>query len=642
MSLITDAHQNILHVGNSFTSITGYGAAEVLGRNCRLLQGPGTDRAVAASIGTTLRAGEAFEGEILNYRKDGSPFWNGLRITPLRGPSGEITHYVSMQSDINTRRALQDELRFQALHDAVTELPNRRYLDQHLARDRSDQPAGAMAIGLINIDDFRLVNERVGLRGGDELLRALGRRLRNLTGSGNFLASMNGDEFAVVFEGLRSPQSGFEVDDQLEAVLNRLHEAVERPFQVLGESVTVGITMGVAVCPAGRDISACLREADAALRAGKNRGYERGSWWSLAPPVVTPDTTPVSVQAERAVHNQRGETNRRRLFSGGLAMYMQPIIDLRTGGLSRVEALARLVLVDGTVVGPDQFLPALDDSGHDELFRLGLDDTLGYLARWDAAGLSTRVSVNLSPSTLYHPDCAEWVNLALRRHDIAPDRLTLELLETQSAKSTVQIAAIDALLELGIGLALDDLGSGHATLRRLTELPFDSIKLDRGLFSGFATRPVETLSMLATLTQMGRDFKVKVVVEGLEEAGLTEAAAVLGVPLGQGYFLARPMPAASIPEWVAAFQFPLSVGTVSTALGALAYHWKFLRWQSPHPRPLAECPLTAFLPGQTTTTSSVLAWHEQQHRAFDELSTDGRQLQDWLVDLVQRQAANGS
>jgi len=564
------------------------------------------------------------------------------------------THYESVQSDINTRRALQDELRFQALHDAVTELPNRRSLEQYLARDRTDLMAGNAAIGVINIDEFRAVNDRVGLRGGDELLRALGRRLRNLVGTGNFLASMNGDEFAVVVDGLSTPHSGSAHSgsahgDDLDAILTRLHEAVERPFQVQGESVTVGISMGVALCPPGRDISACLRDADTALRAGKIRGPERSRWWYVAKPAAPTDSLPgtafATAQTDRAMQNKRDEKQRTRLFNGGLVMHMQPIIDLRTGGLSRVEALARLVLLDGTVVGPDQFLPALDDGGHDELFRLGLDDALGHLVRWDTEGLSTRVSVNLSPSTLYHPDCATWVHNALRHHGIDPNRLTLELLETQSAKSAVQVASIHALLDLGVGLALDDLGSGHATLSRLAELPFDSIKLDRGLFSGFVSRPVETLSMLATLTQMGRDFKVDVVVEGLEEEALTEAAAVLGVPLGQGYFIARPMPAASIPGWVAAFHSPLVRGTVATALGALAYHWKFLRWDSPHPLPLPECPLTAFLLSNSTAAADptervqAIAWHEQQHRTFDARSTEGRQLQDWLVDVVQRQAS---
>ena len=646
MSLITDAQQNILHVGDSFTTITGYGADELLGRNCRILQGPGTDRAVVATISATLRAGDAFEGDILNYRKDGSPFWNGLKVTPLRVLADEITHYVSTQSDINTRRAFQDTLRFQALHDVVTDLPNRRYLEQHLARDRTGLHAGVTAIGLININEFRRINEQVGLRGGDELLRALGRRLRNSAGEGVFLASMKGDEFAVVIDDLGSLRDSADIDDQLEVVLRRLHEAVERPFQVLGKSVSVSISMGVAFCPLeSDDILNCLSDAEAALKAAQRGRHDRQRWWYVAPPVsesgtqaIAISTTPRATQAERTLLNQRFEAHRWRLFNGGLSMYMQPVIDLRTGDLSRVEALARLILVDGTVVGPDQFLPSLDDAGHDELFRLGLDEALGCLARWDREGLSTRVSVNLSPSTLYDSNCTGWVKSALERHSINPSRLSLELLETQSAKSAVQIAAISGLRTLGVGLALDDLGSGHATLKRLSELPFDSIKLDRGLFASLNNRPLETLSMLATLTQMGRDFKVDVVAEGLEDARLAEAAVMLGVPLGQGYFLARPMPASSIPNWVAAYKFPLSASTVTTALGALAYHWKFLRWESPHPLSLSACPLTDFMQRHTPQTSRAAALHRQQHEPFNALSTDGQQLQEWLVELVQDHA----
>ncbi|TFC91791.1 MULTISPECIES: EAL domain-containing protein [Cryobacterium] len=641
VSLITDAQQYILHVSDAFTALTGYGAEEVLGTNCRLLQGPGTDPAIRVTIRNALSSGESFEGDVLNYRKDGSPFWNGLSIIALRDDGGVVTHFVSVQRDISTRMALQEQLRFQANHDPVTELPNRRALEKHLAagqaRPRGDRSA---AIGVIDIDDFRLVNNRFGSRGGDALLRQLGLRLAARLGEEDFLARLNGDEFVVVVAGL-------EAEDQLEGVLAGLHQAVETPFTIEGDSVSVGFSMGVALRPPdGADCSTLLREADVALYQAKAGKGIRELWWRCARPGLVDGAASASLlslhrdgRAQEILKNDVARLYRERLFGGGLRMYMQPILDLSSGALSHVEALARVVLDDGTVVLPDAFLPGLSTADQDELFRLGLDMALASLAGWGGQGQAIRVSVNLVPSTLINPDCITWVVASLSRHGIAPQRLELELLESQTVDSTAQVDAVTRIKDLGVTLALDDLGSGYGTLTRLSELPFDSIKLDRGLLREIDTRPVEILSLIATLTQLGRDFRVRVVVEGLEGAAVTEAVTVLGASAGQGYYFSRPMPAAAVPDWVAGFRFPLRPNTVATALGALAYHWQFLRWESPHPHDLAACPVTKYLAAHQVDSEQQKIWHAQQHDAEGTHLAAGRLLQDWLSDQARVEAA---
>jgi EAL domain-containing protein (putative c-di-GMP-specific phosphodiesterase class I) len=318
-------------------------------------------------------------------------------------------------------------------------------------------------------------------------------------------------------------------------------------------------------------------------------------------------------------------------------MFMQPIIDLRTGALSRVEALARLILADGTMVPPDSFVPRLSSSDLDELFRMGLHEVLQRLAQWDDAGLAVSVSVNLPPSTLVHPECSRWVADALRVHRLDPKRLALELLETGELDSPEQLAAIDELVSLGVGLSLDDLGSGYSSLKRLAQLPFDSIKIDRGLLAYVATKPVETLSLIATLAQMGRDFGTAVVVEGIEDAGLAEAASVLGATLGQGYFFARPMPADAILAWAqrfhlpARFHLPERAGHLQTDLGALAYHWQFTRWGSPHPFGQPECPISGFIADHAAPGSDPDRWHSRQHDLGSNHAGESRLLLDWLV-----------
>ncbi|MBG6059272.1 diguanylate cyclase (GGDEF)-like protein/PAS domain S-box-containing protein [Cryobacterium sp. MP_M5] len=642
VSLITDAQENILHVSDAFTAITGYRAEEILGTNCRLLQGPGTDPTARVAIRSALRGGDSFEGDILNYRKDGSPFWNGLSITALRDEGGAVTHFVSVQRDINTRMALQEQLRFQATHDPVTGLPNRRALEEHLAAAQA-APRGdrSAALGVIDIDDFRLVNNRFGSLGGDDLLRQFGRRLGALLGEDDFLARLNGDEFVVVVDEIDD-------EDQLNRVLAGLHRAVETPFVIEGAPVSVGFSMGVALCPRdGTDCATLLREADAALYEAKAGKGDREKWWRSARPRQAPGTAPAQsvdreTRAQGTLTDDLARAYRERLFGGGLRMYMQPILDLRSGALSHVEALARLVLDDGTVVPPDVFLPGLSDVDEDELFRLALGEALGSLAGWEGQGLVTRVSVNLAPSTLLNLDCPDWVGTLLALHGIAPERLELELLETQTMDSAVQANAVDRLKALGVRLALDDLGSGYGSLKRLSDLPFDSIKLDRDLLLEIDAKPIESLSLIATLTQLGRDFGVRVVVEGLESAGVAEAAAVLGASAGQGYYFSAPMPAEAVPDWVTGFRSPLVPDAVRTGLGALAYHWQFLRWGSPHPHTLADCPVTGYLAAHPAAAGDQIHRHAQLHEGVTAHPAAGRFLQDWLAEQAQAEAAGRS
>ena len=235
ISLITDAAQNILHASRSFSAITGYSEAEVLGTNCRILQGPGTAPEAAATIRDALARGEQFRGDILNYRKDGSPFWNALTITPLLDEHGQVTHFVSVQRDINARMALHEQLRFQATHDQLTGLPNRAALDGHLAKaldpDGGSRPA--VAVGLIDLDRFKEVNNALGHEAGDVILKSWAARMQARLQPAEFLARMGGDEFVLVVEGA----GGDDAAATLGGVLHRLGRSVDEPFDVAGKRV---------------------------------------------------------------------------------------------------------------------------------------------------------------------------------------------------------------------------------------------------------------------------------------------------------------------------------------------------------------------------------------------------------------------
>ena len=342
--------------------------------------------------------------------------------------------------------------------------------------------------------------------------------------------------------------------------------------------------------------------------------------------------TRTSGQATALVMSQdEAHLLRDRLFAGGLSMFMQPIVDLRNGHAVKVEALARLIMSDGQVILPGEFLSLLGDSELDQVFRQGLDQTLTWLNRWDMAGLNLTVSINLPPSTLLDPECPRWVADALTHHNIAAERLYLELLETGYFNADKQGITIEQLVQQGIKISMDDLGSGYSSLKRLSTLPFDMIKVDQDLLKELYIHPLETLGLITTIINLGRYYRHDVVVEGLEDAGMLEVAAILGAQFGQGYSISRPMPAESIADWMCNTAIVPYAGHIHTLIGALAYQHHIFMDDRQEETDIKTCPVECFLVEHNLQETNAYRWHTESHAGNNE---SGKLLLDWLVKHV--------
>ena len=309
------------------------------------------------------------------------------------------------------------------------------------------------------------------------------------------------------------------------------------------------------------------------------------------------------------------------LYGGGVEMFVQPVVNLSDGSLVKVEALARLRTPEGTFLTPGKFLPALGETDLDSLFRQGLAQGLNHLRRWRDGKLDIQMSINLAPSSLVHPDCARWIDEALREAQVAPEHLTLELLESQALEASAVDEAITRLASMGIKIALDDLGAGFSNLKRLAELPFDVIKIDQNIIKDLACDPIKALCLIRTVVQIGHDLEREVVAEGLETEGIIEAARRLGCRYGQGYGLARPMPAAALADWIST---RASCGDddcgLKSWIGALAYQWMVMHdaLSLRLPGELDSCPVTGFFATQSIHDPQILQWHRQVHEDPDE------------------------
>lgn len=317
------------------------------------------------------------------------------------------------------------------------------------------------------------------------------------------------------------------------------------------------------------------------------------------------------------------------LTAGSVEMHFQPVVSLPDGRLTKLEALARL-REGGRLLSPAEFLPSFGDDELFTLFGIGLHQSLRALTDWQAGGLTTGVSLNLPVAAVTDERYARLVAEVLPRYDVEPGRITLELLETDVMDRQAQgrPLSLDHFKELGVRLAQDDLGSGYSSLLRLRNFAFDEAKLDQSLVRGTELAPGAALHFIRPMADIAHSLGLHVVIEGLEDDGLIEAAVQLGVDSGQGYGIARPMPAANVVEWEAGFRLDIDPTVPRTAMGALAAH---VAWEhrvtamvDHHVREsllaLDECPLTAY--SERHCAEAVQAHHQVHVAAVEHRGSD--------------------
>ncbi|GGI06610.1 putative bifunctional diguanylate cyclase/phosphodiesterase [Egicoccus halophilus] len=427
------------------------------------------------------------------------------------------------------------ELRHRSHHDALTGLCNRERLREEL--DRRLAARSALSLLVLDLDDFKDVNDSLGHPVGDEVLLEVAARLRRLVGDTALLGRLGGDEFAVVLPAGQDPRW----------TAAALVDALAAPFSLHGIAIEPGGSVGVVTSPAhGRDAVTLLQRADAAMYQAKASGG--GRWCVFAEEHET-----------RTARRLALLTDLRRALDGeadgehALTLAYQPKLDLRTGRVASLEALARWTRPDGETVSPGEFVPLAERYGlAPRLTRWVLRLALQQLAVWRRDGLALQVAVNVSPVSAQQPSFVGDVVEALALVDVPPDALVLEITEDAFAVDGVAFgAAVDRLHRLGVQLSIDDYGTGFASLGYLRRLPFDELKLDRAFVRELAADVRDDAIVASTIELMHR-LGVRVVAEGVEDAVTLAHLQALGCDLAQGFHIARPLPAAQVADWLRA------------------------------------------------------------------------------------------
>jgi len=438
-----------------------------------------------------------------------------------------------MSGAIRELLELRKQREYQLFHDLLTGLPNRALLIERLHQQLLRQPRTGESVALLVMDltDFKAVNDSLGHDVGDDLLRQVGPRLTASLRTADTVARLGGDEFAILLPGTDETGAA--------RVAQKMLAALEQAFPLEGETLDIGATVGIAVAPAhGAQAEQLLSRADVAMYAAKG---------SLAGLAV------FSAEHERDSSGRLALMSdlRRAVDEGELVLYYQPQLDLRTGTVTSVEALVRWMHPKRGLVGPDEFIPLAERTGLiKRLTRTVLTEAIRQARAWELAGLRMPVAVNLSMRNIHDPQLPQTIAQLLQRWDARPELLRLEMTETVLAADPQRaLQTMDSLRAMGVHIALDDFGIGYSSLAYLNRLPLDEIKIDRSFVLGMIDDESSATIVRATV-ELGHGLGYAVVAEGVENAETRQRLSALGCDAIQGFLVARPMPADQTAEWI--------------------------------------------------------------------------------------------
>jgi len=430
--------------------------------------------------------------------------------------------------DITERKRAEARLAFMAQHDALTGLPNRNLLRQHMDEIMLHTRRGAekIAVLVLGIDNFKAVNDTLGHGIGDKLLRGVGKRLRSMLREEDTLARLNSDEFAIVQSGLTRPE---------DAVLlaRRLLEAIGDPFLLDGHSVVIGASIGIAMAPGDGDESEkLLKHADMALSRAKNDARGTFSFFEAGMDARAQSRRKIEIDLRDAIQNDV------------LRPYYQPLIDLASGRITGFEALVRWPHPERGMISPAEFIPVAEETG----LINGLGGLMLRRACMDAAlwPADVRVAVNLSPLQFRVGNLLSVVMDALKQSGLPAKRLELEITETLLLEKSSQVlATLHALRALGVRISMDDFGTGYSSLSYLRSFPFDKIKIDQSFVRDLGSNR-DAQAIVRSIISLGIGLGVTITAEGVETEAELSCLRAEGCHEGQGFLFSHARPNAEI------------------------------------------------------------------------------------------------
>lgn len=532
--LVTDTQGRIVYVNPHFTRLTGYSREQVLGRTPALLRSGNTPPQTYQNLWKTLKSGQAWRGEFQNRRPDGTLYSEAAIITPIHNAVGTPTHYLGLFDDLGERKRAERLFEQLAYHDSLTGLPNQSLYHERLelALVQARKAGQVVAVMLLDLDRFKLVNETLGHLAGDQLIRLVGERLSAGMRPGDTVARRGGGEFMLLLPGLEHFR---EASQRAQAILDSL----KAPFRFNSREVFLTASLGVSLFPEdGSDGRGLLQNADSALYDAKEAGRNVFKFFK-----VKYRAAPFERLALENSFRHSLELHQFRVF-------YQPQIDLRTGGIVGMEALVRWQHPEHGLLAPDTFIPLAEETGL--IVPLGqwiLNTACAQTRSWHRQGFTPlRVAINLSARQFQEPELVESVLKVLKKNELSPEHLELELTESILMKDVdITTMLLRWLSKNGIRIAIDDFGTGYSSLMYLKRFPISTLKIDSSFIRDMLTNE-DSAALVTAINSMAQTLKLRVVAEGVETEEQLEFLRGLNCDEIQGFLFSRPVPPEEFTE----------------------------------------------------------------------------------------------
>lgn len=546
--VVTDADETIIRVNQAFEDITGFTRAEVLGKSPSILKSGHHDSAFYRRMWQQLRTTGSWTGEIWDRRKTGEIYPKWLSISVVRDMAGKITHYVSSFTDITERKASDARVQHLAYHDPLTRLANRSNLCERLtqALSQAKRNKTQLALLLLDLDNFKIINDTLGHQTGDQLLIEVAQRLLEAVRQSDFVARLGGDEFVIMLPEIASSNDVVHVAD-------KILRSISEPYLIDGQELRTSTSIGICLYPDdATEDQDLIKKADLAMYHAKSNG--RGNYQFF------------SEGMQQAVLNRIGIERDLRiaLEKKQFLLHYQPQLDLTTGRLMGVEALVRWQHPQRGLVSPLDFIPVAEETGL--IIQLGdwiLQESCRQLAEWRSVGIThIRMSINLAASQFSDRNLPARIQEIMAQNDLPAGSIDLEVTESMTMKSPADaVEMMKILTSQGQSLSIDDFGTGYSSLAYLKMFPISTLKIDRSFVKDIETDP-DDASICDITVLLAHKLGMKVVAEGVETEAQLKYLLSIGCEKIQGYLISKPLPAGQAEQFIRNHTTMKRLGTI--------------------------------------------------------------------------------
>ena len=524
---ITDADGTILKINQAFSTITGYSPEEVLGQNPRVLKSGRHSKEFYKAMWHSLATEGYWSDEIINRRKNGEEYHEHLSITAIKDSRGVTTHYIAQFLDLSELKELEKKARYQAAHDSLTQLPNRRSMLQKLSskHDRARRHHFYSAFLFIDVDDFKKVNDLYGHAVGDQLLIAVADRLKEGIRSEDYAARISGDEFCIILANVAPDKQ--QAAQAARSATTKLLASLEQPYTFGELTLHVSASIGIKLFPdQEKTIEEIIGDADTAMYHAKEQGKNRLVFFDRA------------IEKQMQELEQMERELRSALAQNEFLFYYQPKVCIQTNRIIGAELLIRWNHPRRGLLYPSAFIDVLESASMlPEISRLALEQACCFIAE-NGTLFPGELSINIPAKVLQNDAYVQSVRDTFTRHGIDPSRIEIEILENDLIEDfDAVIEKMNELKAFGVQFSIDDFGSGYASINYLKSLPVDTIKIDRSF--AIDLHESRTQALVKVIVDFAKVFGIKIVFEGIDESYQLDFARNESVDMYQGFLFSE-------------------------------------------------------------------------------------------------------